>query len=149
MTKKSSVATRLAPVPKGPYSQAVIAGEFVFVAGQGPVDPASGNLVLGDIRSECELTLKNIEAILQASGTTLNNVVRCSVYLADINDFEPMNEVYSRFFPQNPPARTTIGTGSLLGGIKVEIDVVAFLENKKRWYARPRPAPRTSKRSKK
>ncbi len=127
MSTKRIVMTKLAPAPKGPYSQAVVAGNLVFVAGQGPVDPQSGRFLLGDIRSECELTLKNIEAILKASGATLENVVQCTVYLRDLADFNSMNEVYSRFFPHRCPARTTLQAGDLLHQIKVEIDAVALL----------------------
>ncbi|MFZ0736980.1 MAG: Rid family detoxifying hydrolase [Candidatus Acidiferrales bacterium] len=132
MLTKTIVRTEHAPSPKGPYSQGVIAGDLVYVAGQGPVDPQSGELRLGDIRSECELTLKNIEAILRASGTGLENVVQCRVYLADLKDFAAMNEIYCRFFPDNPPARTTVGAGSLLNGIKIEIDAVALAGDRKR-----------------
>ncbi len=132
MPEKRIVVTKQAPAAKGPYSQGVVAGDLVFVAGQGPVDPASGRFVLGDIRSECELTLKNIEAILKAAGTTLANVVQCNVYLRDLDDFPAMNEVYSRFFPRPYPARTTIQAGDLLHDIKVEIDAVALLPGRKR-----------------
>lgn len=135
MPKKRAIVTKQAPAAKGPYSQGVVAGGFVFVAGQGPVDPASGRFVLSDIRSECELTLRNIEAILRAAGTTLANVVQCTVYLRDLADFSAMNEVYSRFFPRPYPARTTVQGGDLLQGIKVEIDAVALLPRGKR--ARP------------
>lgn len=148
MSERKIVSTKLAPTPKGPYSQGVIAGDFVFVAGQGPVDPQSGRLILGDIRSECELTLKNIETILEASGAKLSDVTRCTVYLRDLQDFEAMNEVYRRFFPQNPPARTTIGANDLLGDIKVEIDAVAFLPDKKPSYVRIHRSARQERRSK-
>lgn len=131
MPKKRIIVTKQAPAAKGPYSQAVVAGDLVFVAGQGPVDPASGRFVLGDIRSECELTLTNIEAILKAAGTTLANVVQCTIYLSDLTDFQAMNEVYSRFFPHPYPARTTIQAGNLLHDIKVEIDAVALLPSGK------------------
>ncbi len=132
MPEKRIVVTKQAPAAKGPYSQAVVAGDLVFVAGQGPVDPASGRFVLGDIRSECQLTLKNIEAILKAAGTTLGNVVQCHVYLRDLADFPAMNEIYCRFFPRPYPARTTIQAGDLLHDIKVEIDAVALLPGRKR-----------------
>ncbi len=127
MPRKKIITTKLAPAAKGPYSQGVVAGDFIFVAGQGPVAPKSGRFCLGDIRSECELTLKNIEAILKAAGTTLENVVQCTVYLRDLADFNAMNEVYSRFFPKHCPTRTTIQAANLLHGIKVEIDAVALL----------------------
>lgn len=149
MPRKRIITTKLAPAAIGPYSQGVAAGDFVFVAGQGPVDPQSGRFVLGDIRSECELTLKNIEAILKASGTTLANVVQCTVYLRDLADFSAMNEVYGRFFSSHCPARTTVQAGNLLQDIKIEIDAVALLPNKRP----PRPfqgrTPRARRRSKK
>ncbi len=148
MSGKRIVSTKLAPAPKGPYSQGVIAGDFVFVAGQGPVDPQSGRLILGDISSECELTLKNVEAILRASGAKLEDVTRCTVYLRDLQDFEAMNEIYQRHFSRNPPARTTIGASNLLGDIKVEIDAVAFLPGKKRSHARNHRSARQEHRSK-
>jgi 2-iminobutanoate/2-iminopropanoate deaminase len=148
MLERKIVSTKLAPAPKGPYSQGVIAGDFVFVAGQGPVDPQSGRLILGDIRSECELTLKNIEAIIAASGAKLADVTRCTVYLRDLQDFGAMNEVYQRYFSHNPPARTTIGASNLLGDIKVEIDAVAFLPDKKRSHARNHRSVRRERRSK-
>jgi 2-iminobutanoate/2-iminopropanoate deaminase len=131
MPKKRIIVTKQAPAAKGPYSQGVVAGDLVFVAGQGPVDSASGRFVLGDIRSECELTLKNIEAILKAAGTTLANVVQCTVYLRDLADFPAMNEVYSRFFPRPYPARTTVQASDLLHDIKVEIDAVALLPGRR------------------
>ncbi len=131
MPKKRIIVTKHAPAAKGPYSQGVVAGDLVFVAGQGPVDPASGRFVLGDISSECELTLRNIEAILEAARTTLANVVQCTVYLRDLADFPTMNDVYSRFFPQPYPARTTIGAGDLLHNMKVEIDAVALVPGRR------------------
>lgn len=144
MPRKQIITTKLAPAAIGPYSQGVVAGDFVFIAGQGPVDPESGRFVLGDIRSECELTLKNIEAILKASGTTLTNVVQCTVYLRDLADFTALNEVYGRFFSTHCPARTTVQAGNLLREIKVEIDAVALLPNKRspRSFQRRKPRPR-------
>lgn len=127
MPKQTVIVTKQAPAAKGPYSQGVVAGGLVFVAGQRPVDPASGRFVLGDIRSECELTLRNIGAILKAAGTTLANVVQGRVYLRELAGFSAMNDVYSRFFMQPYPARTTIGAGDLLHNMKVEIDAVALV----------------------
>lgn len=137
MPRKKIITTELAPAAKGPYSQGVVAGNFVFVAGQGPVDPKTGRFLLGTIRSECELTLKNIEAILKASGITLENVVQCTVYLRDLADFNAMNEVYSRFFLHHCPARTTLQAGDLLHGIKIEIDAVALLPARKSTRSHP------------
>ncbi len=131
MDKKKIVVAGDAPSSVGPYSQAVIARGFIFVSGQGPVDISAGRLVLGDIRSECELTIRNIEAVLRAAGASLDDVVRCTVFLRDLTDFRDMNEVYRRFFPAKCPARTTVGAGDLLDGIKVEIDAIAMLPTDK------------------
>ncbi|HET8712131.1 MAG TPA: RidA family protein [Gemmatimonadales bacterium] len=121
------VATERAPKPVGPYSQAVIEGDFVFVAGQGPINPATGNLELGDARSETARVFENIKAILSAAGSSLEQIVKCNVYLRDINDFAAMNEVYATYFSKPFPARTTIQAGALPGGIAVEIECVARL----------------------
>ena len=111
------------PRPRGPYSPAIVADGLVFVAGQGPVNPRTNELELGDIQSETRRTLENIRAILEAAGSSLDEVVRVGVFLADMNDFAAMNEVYREFFPKDPPARTTVG--AQLPRIKVEIDCIA------------------------
>ncbi len=121
---KSTVSTDTAPRPVGHYSQAVKAGDFVYVSGQGPLNP-QGQVVPGDIREQTRLVLNNIRAILEASGAGIHEVVRCGVFLGDIGDFAAMNEVYRDFFGANPPARTTVGAS--LPGIKVEIDAVAYI----------------------
>jgi 2-iminobutanoate/2-iminopropanoate deaminase len=125
------VKTKLAPQPVGPYSQGVLAGNLIFVAGQAPIDPKSGKFVLGNIREETELTLRNVNAVLVAGGASLANVVYCTVYLRDLKDFAAMNDVYSRFFSGNYPARATIQAGDLLGGMKIEIAAIAFVPGKK------------------
>lgn len=112
-----------APQPRGAYSPAIVAEGFVFVAGQAAVNPQTNELELGDIRSETRRTLENIRAILEAAGSSLQDVVRVGVFLADISDFAAMNEVYGEFFPEDPPARTTVG--AQLPKIKVEIDCIA------------------------
>lgn len=117
------VLTSAAPTPRGIYSQAIVAGGFVFVAGQAAIDPKTNELQLGDIRSEARRTLSNIQAILKAAGSSMRDVVRVGVFLADMNDFGAMNEVYREFFPEEPPARTTVGVQ--LPKIKIEIDCVA------------------------
>jgi 2-iminobutanoate/2-iminopropanoate deaminase len=115
------------PVPRGPYSPAVRAGDFIYVSGQIPVDPVTNQTVLGDIRQETRQVLDNITRILEACGATRADVVKCQVYLSDVKDFAAMNEVYSEFFGETKPARTTIGVGSLpLPEAKVEIDAVAY-----------------------
>jgi 2-iminobutanoate/2-iminopropanoate deaminase len=120
---REPVRTSQAPRARGPYSQGVISGEYIFVSGQGPVDPKTNEFVLGDIRSETRLTLSNIKNILEAGGSSLKHVVKVGVFLADMNDFSAMNEVYREFFPEDPPARTTVGVQ--LPKIKVEIDCIA------------------------
>ena len=117
------VRTSEGPSPGGPYSQAIVADGFVFVAGQAAINPSTNALELGDVGSETRRTLQNIRAILEAAGSSLRDVVRVSVFLADIKDFDGMNVVYREFFPQDQPARTTVG--AQLSKIKVEIDCIA------------------------
>jgi 2-iminobutanoate/2-iminopropanoate deaminase len=117
------VRTSEAPQPRGVYSQAIVADGFVFVAGQAAVNPQTNELELGDVRSETRRTLQNIRAILEAAGSSLREVVRVGVFLSDINDFAAMNEVYREFFPEDAPARTTVG--AQMPKIKVEIDCIA------------------------
>ena len=117
------IRTSEGPQPRGPYSQAIVANGFVFVAGQGPTNPSTNQLELGDIASETRRTLQNVKAILEGAGSSLADVVRAGVFLADIKDFDAMNAVYSEFFSQDPPARTTVG--AQLPKIKVEIDCIA------------------------
>ena len=124
------IRTTHAPRPRGVYSQAIVDGDFVFVAGQGPISPVTNELELGDIRSETRRTLANIQAILQAAGCTLRDVVRVGVFLADLKDFDAMNEVFRKFFPEDPPARTTVGCS--LPQIKIEIDCIARLPKDRR-----------------
>ena len=122
---RTIIRTPNAPQPVGVYSQAVVANGFVFVAGQGSINPQTNQMELGDIRSETRRVLENIKAILEAAGTSLKNAVRMGVFLADLNDFQAMNEVFCEFFPVDPPARTT--GGCMLPKIKVEIDCIALL----------------------
>lgn len=115
-----------APVPRGPYSPAVRAGDFIFISGQGPVDPGTDRLVLGDIRQETRQVLNNVKRILEGCGASLADVVRTTVYLADASDFAAMNEVYAEYFGEAKPARTTIQAGRLpMPNMKVEIDAIA------------------------
>jgi 2-iminobutanoate/2-iminopropanoate deaminase len=122
---RHAIVTEKAPKPMGPYSQGVIEGDFIFVAGQGPINPETGKLELGDVRSETKRGFENLRAILHAAGSSLDDVVKCNVYLRDINDFAAMNEVYSTYFTAPFPARTTIQAGALPGGIAVEIECIA------------------------
>ena len=128
------VKTSKAPKPSGVYSQGIVSGDFVFVAGQGSINPEDNQLDLGDIRSETRRVLMNIRAILEAAGSSLHSVVRVGVFLADLKDFDGMNEVFQEFFPENPPARTTVGCA--LPEIKVEIDCIARLDSTSRMRGR-------------
>jgi 2-iminobutanoate/2-iminopropanoate deaminase len=122
-TMREVIRTSEGPQPRGPYSQAIVADGFVFVAGQVPVNPSTNELELGDVRSETRRTLQNIKGILEAAGSSLRDVVRVGVFLADLKDFDAMNAVYKEFFSEDPPARTTVG--AQLPKIKVEIDCIA------------------------
>lgn len=120
------VATASAPKAIGPYSQAVVAGGFVFTAGQIALDPATGAMVgAGNVSLETERVLKNLEAVLVAAGSGLDRVVRCDVFLADLADFGAVNEAYGRFFTANPPARVTVQAARLPKDAKVEIAAIA------------------------
>lgn len=116
-----------APAPQGAYSPAVRAGNFIFVSGQGPIDPKTQQFVFGDIREQTALVLENIRRILEGCGASLRHVVKCSVFLADARDFAAMNEVYGKFFGDAKPARTTVQSTLVADGMKVEIDCVACL----------------------
>ena len=125
MTTRKHVTTPHAPTPIGPYSQGVIAGGLLFVSGQIAIDPGSNQLVGGDIEAQTEQVMKNLLAVLTAAKMGADNVVKTTVYLADLADFPKMNEVYARFLGKTPPARSTIQAAALPRGVKVEIDVIA------------------------
>jgi len=122
---KKHVATNQAPKPIGPYSQGVIAGGLLFVSGQIPLDPATNQLVEGDIEVQTEQVLKNLFAILKEAKAGPENVVKTTVFLKDLADFPKMNEVYARYLGKEPPARSTIQAAALPRGVSVEIDVIA------------------------
>ena len=121
---KKTILTEKAPKPVGPYSQAVISGGFVFVSGQIPIASASSKLVEGGIEAQTVQVLENLKNILESINLTLDDVVKTSVYLSHLNNFQSFNMVYSRYFEVNPPARTTAQAG-LMAGVLVEIDAVA------------------------
>ncbi len=121
---KQVIRSDSAPKPGGPYSQGILAEKFLFVAGQTGTDPKTGTLPEG-VSAQTKQTLENMKAIVEAAGTTLDNVVRCGVYLRDIQDFGAMNEVYKTYFTQNQPARTTIQS-ALVGKYLVEIDCIVL-----------------------
>ena len=120
------VESKDAPKAIGPYSQAIKAGGFVFCAGQIALDPATGQLVQGDISAQTDRVLKNLSAVLAAAGTDLDHAVKTTVFLKNISDFAAMNEVYGRYFETAPPARSTIGVAQLPRDALVEIEVVAL-----------------------
>lgn len=120
------IQTDRAPQAIGPYSQAIKANGFIFASGQIPLDPATGQLIEGDIRVQTERVLNNAQAVLEAAGSSLNRVVKTTVFLADMNDFAAMNEVYSTFFSATRPARSTVQAARLPRDVKVEIEVVAL-----------------------
>ena len=122
---KKHVATKHAPTPIGPYSQGVIAGGLLFVSGQIPIDPATDKLIQGDIKVQTEQVVKNILAVLKEAKMGPENVVKASVFLADLADFPQMNEVYERYLGKEPPARSTIQAAALPKGARIEIDVIA------------------------
>jgi 2-iminobutanoate/2-iminopropanoate deaminase len=122
--KQVVISDRL-PRPAGPYSPAVIAGDFIYVSGQGPSDPATGRMITDSVQAETRQVLRNIQSILEEAGATLRDVVKCNVYLADRKDFAAMNEVYREFFPEEPPARTTVQAHPPVE-IRVEIECVAY-----------------------
>ncbi|OGV64502.1 MAG: reactive intermediate/imine deaminase [Lentisphaerae bacterium RIFOXYB12_FULL_65_16] len=122
---KTTVSTKDAPAAIGPYSQAVRAGSFVYTAGQLGLDPATGALVPGGIEAETERVLLNLKAVLTASGSSLASVVKTTVFLADLAEFPAMNAVYAKFFPDSPPARSTV-QAVVPKGARVEIEAVAY-----------------------
>ena len=123
--KKIVINTDQAPPPSGPYTQALAAGPFVFISGQIPLD-AGGHLVAGDIVVQTVQVIQNLKAILAAASLTLKDVVKTTVYLADLADFKEMNRTYAEFFPDHPPARTTVQAAALPRGVAVEIDAIAW-----------------------
>jgi 2-iminobutanoate/2-iminopropanoate deaminase len=120
------VSTKDAPQAMGPYSQAIKAGEFVFLSGQIAIDPATSNVIQGDIAAQTDRVLKNISAILAAAGTSLERVVKTTVFLKNMAEFAAMNEVYARFWKSAPPARSTVEVARLPKDVLVEIDVIAL-----------------------
>lgn len=122
------VHSAAAPAAIGPYSQAIVAGDLVFTAGQIPLDPATMKVVDGDVAAQTERVMQNLGAVLEAAGTSLSRVVKTTVYLADMNDFAAMNEVYGRAFGEHKPARSTVEVARLPKDVRVEIDVIALCD---------------------
>ena len=125
---KKIITTAKAPQAIGPYSQAVVYNGLAFLSGQIPLDPASGQLVAGDIADQTERVLENLKAVLAACGSSLDRVVKTTVYLKNMGDFPKMNEVYGRYFSTNPPARATVEAARLPKDVQVEIDAIAGVD---------------------
>ena len=129
MTSATPTAVHSDNAPKaiGPYSQGIIAGGFLYTAGQGGIDPASGQVVAGGVEAETRQVWNNLKAVLEAAGSSLSRVVKVNVYMVDLNDFGKMNAVYAEFFPETKPARTTVQVAALPRGLLVEIECVAVV----------------------
>jgi len=126
--KRDIIATPLAPAAIGPYSQAVRTTGLVFVSGQIPIDPASGTLVSGDIQAETRQAMQNLKAILEASGSSLEQVLKVTLFIADMDQFGLINEAYAAFFPQAPPARACVEVSRLPKDVRVEVEAVALAD---------------------
>jgi 2-iminobutanoate/2-iminopropanoate deaminase len=124
---RQAISSEDAPKAIGPYSQAIKAGSLLFLSGQIPLDPASGNIVDGDITVQTERVFQNLKAVLSAAGASFANVVRTTVFLADMNEFAAMNAVYGKYVVDPPPARSTVQVARLPKDVRVEIDVIAVL----------------------
>ena len=122
---KQIIATEKAPTAIGPYSQAVVSNGIVFLSGQIPLDPATGQLIEGDVVAQTERVLENIRAVLEAAGSSFDRVLKTTVFLKDMGDFPKMNDVYARYFGVNPPARSTVEAARLPRDVQVEIECIA------------------------
>ena len=127
MSKRKVILTPKAPQPRGPYSQAVIHNDILYISGQGSIDPITNKLINGTIEQETIRTLENIKAIILEAGGRLENILKITCYLADMDDFSAFNNVYKDYFIKGPPARTTIQAGKLPAGMKIEIDAIVAL----------------------
>jgi 2-iminobutanoate/2-iminopropanoate deaminase len=121
------ISTDRAPKAIGPYSQAVVTNGFAFLSGQIPLDPTTNQLIEGDISAQTERVFENIKGLLEACGSSLGQVVKTTVFIKDMGEFAKMNEVYSRYFPENPPARSTIEAARLPRDVRIEIECVALV----------------------
>jgi 2-iminobutanoate/2-iminopropanoate deaminase len=125
---KKIIATDKAPKAIGPYSQAVVHNGLAFLSGQIPLDPMTGQLVEGDIAAQTTRVLENLKAVLEACGSSLGQVVKTTVYIKDMGEFAKMNEVYGKYFSENPPARSTVEAARLPRDVRVEIDAIAIVD---------------------
>lgn len=122
---KKVISTDKAPAAIGPYSQAIEIGDLVFCSGQISIDPATAQVFTGDVKTQTEMVMKNIDGVLKAAGLGYKNIVKTTIFLTSMNDFATVNEVYGKFFPENPPARSTVAVAGLPKGVNVEIEVIA------------------------
>jgi 2-iminobutanoate/2-iminopropanoate deaminase len=122
---KTIISTKKAPAAIGPYNQGIVAGGFLYTSGQLPIDPVTGEVPAG-IEAQTVQVLDNLKAIIEAAGSSMEKVVKCTVYIVDFNDFAVMNKIYSTYFPINPPARATVGISALAKNALVEIDAIAI-----------------------
>ena len=127
--KRQIVQTDNAPGAVGPYSQGTRTDQMIFTAGQLPLDPATGKMVAGDIQDQTRQSLKNLQAVLEASGAGLDTVMKTTVFLQDMGEFKLMNEIYAEFFPDNPPARSAVEVAALPLGARVEIEAIGLVKN--------------------
>ncbi len=123
--KSKIILTQAAPAPIGPYSQAVLSGDFLFCSGQIAIDPKNGEVLKGSVAEQTELVMKNISALLTEAKLNFSDVVKTTIYLTNMNDFAQVNEVYAKYFKANPPARSTIAVAALPKAVNVEIEVIA------------------------
>jgi len=126
---KKIIATKEAPAAIGPYSQAVRSGSFLFCSGQIPLDPKSGEIVPGDITAQTRRVLDNVAALLRAEGLNFDHIIKTTIFLTNLGDFQTVNEIYGSYFKQNPPARSTVQVAGLPKGANVEIEVIAVAED--------------------
>jgi 2-iminobutanoate/2-iminopropanoate deaminase len=124
---RKTITTQNAPAAIGPYSQAVVWNGLAFLSGQIPLDPSTGEIVAGDIEAQTERVLANVRAVLEAAGSSLERVVKTTVFLKDLSEFPRMNEVYAGYFPSDPPARSTVEAARLPRDVRVEIDCIAAI----------------------
>ncbi|HDI31297.1 MAG TPA: RidA family protein [Thermofilum sp.] len=124
--EKEVIYTEKAPKPVGPYSQAIKVGSFIFGSGQIPIDPTTGNIVKGDITTQTRRVIENIKAVLEAVGYTLSDVVSVNVFLRNLSDYDEFNQIYSEYFKEKPPARTTVEVSNLPKGVLIEMSFIAY-----------------------
>lgn len=124
--KKQAISTKKAPAAVGPYSQAIKAGGFLFVSGQIPINPETGELVTGDIKAQTHQVLKNVKAILEEAGLTMDDVVKATVFISDMDQFAAVNEVYAQYFGDVPPARACVEVARIPKDVGVEVEVIAI-----------------------